>query len=164
MRKQNDNLHFSSDDNRFQLLIDTNNLSRILEICKKSDKLETGGVLLGYYTENCKQAIITRIIDAPKDSFRSKYLFVRGIKDLISILDRMWLKNNYYLGEWHYHPLSASKPSSDDIDQMTGFANTEKLHCPEPILLIIGGNPEKKWNASAFVFPRYRKYITLKQK
>lgn len=54
----------------------------------------------------------------------------------------MWKKRQYYLGEWHYHPNASPRPSKLDIETMLKLSKSEELHCPEPILLIVGGNSE----------------------
>ena len=46
----------------------------------------------------------------------------------------------YYLGEWHYHPNASPKPSALDLKTMVNLSKDEDLGCPEPILLVIGGS------------------------
>ena len=77
------------------LKLDIKNFMRILTLCKESDKLETGGILVGHYTRSCDQAIITKVIDAPEDSLKRRNVFVRGIKCLKKLPDVMWPMNNY---------------------------------------------------------------------
>ena len=68
-------------------------------------------------------------------------------------LSRLWSQHGeYYLGEWHYHPHGAPKPSSIDVDGMKSIAESEQYSCPEPILLIVGGNPHGEWSANMFVW------------
>jgi hypothetical protein len=50
----------------------------------------------------------------------------------------LWHENQYYLGEWHYHPSNLPSPSKTDIDQMNSVSSTPKFNCPEPILIIAG--------------------------
>ena len=44
---------------------------------------------------------------------------------------------------------------------MQKFSKDKRLKCPEPILLIIGGNPKDTWNVSAFVFLADKDYVPL---
>lgn len=53
---------------------------------------------------------------------------------------RAWQKQQYYLGEWHYHPNASPKPSALDLKTMVNLSKDEDLGCPEPILLVIGGS------------------------
>ena len=45
-------------------------------------------------------------------------------------------------------------PSGTDIGQMHEIATSSPYACPEPTMLIIGGDPCGNWNARAFVFPK----------
>lgn len=79
--------------------------------------------------------------------------FYRGVKNLAPWLSELWSSTReFYLGEWHFHPSSLPTPSRTDIEQMNHIANDPKYHCPEPILFIIGGNPNKKWYSSCHIF------------
>jgi hypothetical protein len=37
---------------------------------------------------------------------------------------------------------------------MSRIADTVHYRCPEPVLLIVGGDPPAKWNLKAYVFPK----------
>ena len=50
-------------------------------------------------------------------------------------LDTLWKDNQYYLGEWHYHPNSSPTPSRSDIEQMLSLSHDKKL-------IILGGNKD----------------------
>ena len=99
------------------------------------------------------------------DSRSGRTWFVRGIRGLQKTIDRLWTRQHeYYLGEWHFHPGGAPDPSQTDIEQVQEIAYSEQYHCPEPVLLIIGGEPSGKWSARSFVFPRHRAYTELLEK
>lgn len=99
------------------------------------------GVLFCEYTVSLQKAIITELSDAPIDSKAGYNWFYRGIKGLKRLLADKWTKRGeYYLGEWHLHPNSSPNPSIIDIRQMKMNARNKEFNCPEPILLIIGGN------------------------
>jgi hypothetical protein len=34
------------------------------------------------------------------------------------------------------------------------FAKDPAYNCPEPVMLLVGGDPDSKWNVRAFVFPK----------
>jgi hypothetical protein len=69
-------------------------------------------------------------------------------------LEKLWPKKDYYLGEWHFHPHAAAEPSGTDIGQMIEISTSTKYRCPEPLLLILGGDPNGSWHIRVFVFPR----------
>ena len=62
---------------------------------------------------------------------------------------------------WHYHPNASSKSSKVDDMQMIKFSNNKKLNCPEPILIIIGGNPSK-WSLNSYIYKNNEKIILEK--
>jgi hypothetical protein len=44
---------------------------------------------------------------------------------------------------------------------MAEIAETESCRCPEPILLILGGDPDGVWDIRAFVFRRGHAHVEL---
>lgn len=114
---------------------------KIEEIVQRKNSIETGGIIIGYYTVSLQKAIITELSDAPIDSKAGYNWFYRGIKGLKRMLADKWTKRGeYYLGEWHLHPNSSPNPSIIDIKQIKSNARNKEFNCPEPVLLIIGGN------------------------
>ncbi len=88
-------------------------------IADNGDKLETGGIIIGYYDDMCKNAVITEFTNPPEDSKSDRFRFYRGIQGLKKLLQQRWKeRNEYYLGEWHLHPGSSPTPSATDIAQM----------------------------------------------
>lgn len=77
---------------------------------------------------------------APAESKQTLCSFVRSTRGIITKLKRAWQKQQYYLGEWHYHPNASPKPSALDLKTMVNLSKDEDLGCPEPILLVIGGS------------------------
>ncbi len=55
------------------------------------------------------------------------------------------------MGEWHFHPQASPAPSSRDSIQMRDIARMLQYHCPEPILLMVGGGPFI-WRISSYVY------------
>lgn len=148
------NMRYSSTDGRFGLNIEEKEFSKILKDCEQSDGHETGGILVGQYTKNHDCALTTVVTTAPNDSNKKRTTFFRGFEGLSAILGDLWKKKKeYYLGEWHFHPFAAPTPSGTDIDQMHEIAQTASYKCPEPVMLIIGGDPSAAYTVRAFVFP-----------
>lgn len=133
------NTKFISDDNAFCVVIENLHIQELKILCKKSGNNETGGILIGKYSDSLNIAYIQSIIPAPEDSKAGRTWFLRGITGLKEILSSRWKnKKGYLIGEWHYHPDSSPTPSSQDISQMIKYARNEKYNCKEPILLIVG--------------------------
>lgn len=130
-------------------------MERILQLCRETGNVETGGILVGHYTKRHDWAIVTDLSGPPIDSNRRSTSFHRGVKGLQTWLHQLWeSKRIYYLGEWHYHPFASPEASSVDRNQLKEHSETVSLRCPEPIMLIFGGNPDDAWQIKAYVQPK----------
>lgn len=158
-------LEFWSSDQRFGLKITAVQISKLLEICKCVGDQETGGIVIGFYTDLHNCAVVTDVSNAPQDSSSGSNWFQRGKYGLQEWLNHLWTRKRkqYYLGEWHFHPFSTPIPSQTDVIQMEQIANSDLYQCPEPLLLIIGGNPVDQWDLKIYAFPRSRPSLELKK-
>lgn len=155
-------LEFWSDDRRFGLRICSSDLSTLLTICSDSGSMEVGGILVGSYTVKHDCAVTSGISGAPSDSRSGPTWFHRGVRGLQEWLDRCWhVLRHYYLGEWHYHPHGSPLPSQSDVFQLERIADSAVYRCPEPLLLIVGGDPLVGWTIGTYVFPRGERRIRL---
>jgi integrative and conjugative element protein (TIGR02256 family) len=151
-----------SDDLQFSVHFTKEVLSKIFAECSRADRIETGGILLGKYSDDKLVAHILNYSSPSSDSRQGPRSFLRGIKGLKAFLDQNWEEGQYYLGEWHYHPHSSSIPSEQDIHQMQQIAKNSKYSCPEPILLVVGGSARDGWEINVRVFERkFEKSICL---
>jgi integrative and conjugative element protein (TIGR02256 family) len=124
--------------------------------CSKAYEMETGGILIGYYSDDRLTAVITEATSPPKDSTFGNYWFVRGVAGLKTLLTRRWknvVHRTYYLGEWHYHPADHVTPSDDDFRQMVVIGKSANYQCREPIMLIIGQKYNEMRPIRAYVYP-----------
>ncbi len=145
---------FVSDDRRYGLRIPAENMSLILKLCAQARPNETGGILAGLYTPDLDSAVVLAVHGPPPDSVQGRRHFIRGTQGLQRWLDELWdQKRQYYLGEWHYHPDASPAISSVDQEQMEGISREGTWRCPEPVLLIIGGNSRSQWSVKAYAFP-----------
>lgn len=142
---------FRSADKRLGLHLPIGIVQELLDRCREAGMLETGGILVGSYTPEHDCAIVSGISAAPPDSRRGRSWFERGVSGLQRWLNGLWRRQEYYLGEWHFHPGAAAFPSGVDLSQMQRIAKTESYHCPEPILLIVGGDPHGSWTVRSIV-------------
>ena len=126
----------------------------MISYCQAAEGKETGGVLVGYYMPTLDCAVVTEVSGPPADSRASRTRFQRGVRGLKQWLTSLWNRSQrrYYLGEWHFHPYAAPCPSGDDCNQMCKIAASPEYHCPEPLLIIVGGNPGNDWSLSVHVF------------
>lgn len=133
---------FVTADRRLGVVLDDEVRARLIEHCVRASQKETGGILIGRYSSLHDQAIVTEVTGPPKDSIRRRFSFVRGLVGVQRRLDRVWRHRDFYLGEWHFHPFMSAQPSDRDRIQITDFSKDPAYACPEPILVVIGGDPE----------------------
>jgi integrative and conjugative element protein (TIGR02256 family) len=151
---------FSSIDQQFSFELSDSQISYLLDFIKRSRAKETGGILIGKYNRDHSVAIVKKLTGPPKDSSSGFVWFQRGLHGLQQLLERHWVKQEYYLGEWHYHPYSSPNPSHQDIQQMKTIALSKPYHCPEPIMMIIGGDIES-YDIRVFIALRGKEFIEL---
>lgn len=155
-------MKFISQDENFFVDISRECLDCILKNVKKAGNYETGGILTGNYSDDLKTAFIKLLTGPPVDSKKGSTWFNRGTQGLKKLIDKLWSKNTYYLGEWHFHPNASPIPSGQDKRQMKEIAVSKQYNCPEPIMLIIGGN-HLDYKFAVFVFTRRSEIYELKE-
>jgi integrative and conjugative element protein (TIGR02256 family) len=143
-----------SRDRKFGVAVEQRHIQQLVDWCIEAGDQETGGILIGRYSDRLDLAVVSRVSGPPPDSRRGRTFFERGTRGLQRLLDRAWQRRSeYYLGEWHFHPGSEGIPSRIDRDQMATTARLPSFRCPEPILLIVGGRPTASRSIRAFAYP-----------
>lgn len=142
-------------DRRFGVTLSGDVLGELLRHCVAADDHETGGLLIGAYTDRFDMAVVHRVTGPSPDSQAGPTWFRRGVQGLQELLQKRWrMEGDYYLGEWHFHPGALPQPSGDDHAQMQTISRSPPYRCPEPILVILGGDPAGEWSVSAQVYPQ----------
>ena len=155
---QTPDLTLRSLDGRFGVRLGPRQFETLMGLCRKSGSMETGGLLVGRYNETRDTADVTRVWGPPSDSVRRRTNFWRGTSGLQEKLDSLWTSQEYYLGEWHYHPTGAGHPSKTDMRQMARISRSSTYNCPEPILIVVGGTDLR---VVGHVFPRCERPVRL---
>lgn len=139
-------LTFASDDGRYRVVLNAGVVERMLAECVRATPVETGGVLAGRYSADRTTAVVTHMSGPPKDSQQGRFWLLRGVSGLRDWLEGLWKKRAaFYLGEWHFHPNSGPAPSPTDRAQMEAVSLSSRYNCPEPLLVIVGGDPVRDW-------------------
>jgi JAB domain-containing protein similar to deubiquitination enzymes len=147
---------FTSADFTFSVELSSSAETALRRPAAKSQRRETGGILIGKYSPDQRTAFIMRVEGPPPDSRAGSTWFVRGVRGLQRVLRRCWARGEYYLGEWHYHP-GAPNPSTTDLKQLMAIATSVAYCCPEPLLCVVGSRGDLRW----FVTPRGEEEIEL---
>jgi integrative and conjugative element protein (TIGR02256 family) len=154
--------HFATLDCAFKLNLTLEQYNKMKKICINAYPKETGGILIGKYSNDQNTAIITQVTGPPKDSKFGNTWFTRGVYGLQRLLDKTWEeKQCFYLGEWHFHPKNSPKPSNLDVKQMENITQNKDYNCPEPLLLIVNGNFSK--TIYPYVFLKNNGYIPFRR-
>ncbi|MDY4784375.1 Mov34/MPN/PAD-1 family protein [Pygmaiobacter massiliensis] len=140
-----ESVNFHSKDERMYVSIPSSELNRMYQYCSNSNPYETGGILIGYYSSSCDTAVVTEVTGQPSNSKQTFTRFFRSSTNLVPLLNSRWPSGKYYLGEWHYHPNSSPMPSVIDERTIKACAINKRLKCPEPLLIIVGGNSTSGW-------------------
>ncbi len=140
----------------YRVFVEARPWKTMAQACANAESVETGGILIGYYSQDRSTAIVTHATCAPSDSESGPTGFHRGVVGLRQLLSRLWENSDrrYYLGEWHYHPANTVEPSCKDFIQMRLICVSTNYHCAEPILLIVGKGIGVDFQAKVFVFPK----------
>jgi integrative and conjugative element protein (TIGR02256 family) len=155
-------VEFASSDGRFQVELPQDLLESMLGYCENANGVETGGLLVGFYTDRLERAVIVDISAPPRDSVASRGTFYRGTRGLARWLSELWnRRRHYYLGEWHYHPGGKAAPSDRDRSQMLEIAMSPTYRCPEAVLVVIGGGALDSWVLTAQIFLANGAIVTL---
>ncbi len=158
-----DAFELRSGSGRFALALGRSQVRALLRLTRNAGSQETGGVLVGRYTDACDRAEVRTVSRPPRDSKAGWCHFERGSAGLEAWLLKLWRASarTYYLGEWHFHPYASAEASAHDRAQMRAIAQDTRYACPEPVLLILGGDPRTAWQVRAYVFPRDGEVVSL---
>lgn len=134
-----------TEDGTFAVELRASVLGALNRYCRDAGSLETGGILIGRYSNDLAVAIVREATPPPTDSKRGCSWFVRGVSGLREMLGNRWQsrERTFYIGEWHFHPVNYIEPSGDDFAQMLEISKTREYTCKEPLLLILGGSQDE---------------------
>lgn len=145
-----------TENGTFAVELQASVLGALDRYCRDAGSVETGGILIGRYSDDLAIAIVREATPPPTDSKRGRSWFVRGVNGLREMLGKRWQakERTFYVGEWHFHPASHVEPSGDDFSQMLEIGRAREYDCKEPLLLILGaGKLEGRRIFRAFVCP-----------
>ena len=120
-------------------------LAALQGMAASSKPRETGGTLVGHYSEDQRLAFVTDALEAEIGARKERARFYRPPDDVDDQLAQMYEDSGgltYYLGEWHTHPEAAPVPSPTDLSTLRGLARSRSVATDTPFMIILGGNFE----------------------
>lgn len=116
-------------------------------------RLETGGVLMGYWYEP-GAAVITATIGPGPGAIHKPHAFEPDQDWQVAEIARHYEasgRRETYLGDWHTHPSAKTGyPSRTDRAVLRRIIKTPAARAPTPLMLIFHGG-QGKWEAMAWV-------------
>lgn len=126
-------------------------LTVMREMAASSKPRETGGTLVGHYSEDFREAFVTEALEANIGARKQRVRFYRPPDDVDGQLARIYEESGgltHYLGEWHTHPDAAPTPSPTDLSTLRGLARSRSVATDTPFMVILGGNLQTAASAS----------------
>lgn len=129
--------------------------------------LETGGVLMGYWSPDGAQVVVTAVVGPGPRAIHARSRFVPDAKYHEAEVARIYAASgrlHTYLGDWHTHPDAAAYLSSTDLSTLHRIGAYPAARASTPLMLVLGGGPA--WSIAGWIalparkrFGRVRKEI-----
>ncbi len=71
-------IEYQTDDGQYGMKISKDSINRVVHHCQNASPNETGGILVGYYSDDLRCAIVTDITGPPVDSVLKSCFFIEG--------------------------------------------------------------------------------------
>ncbi len=110
------------------------------QYAERSVPLETGGMLMGYWTPQ-GPVVIMATVSGPK-AVHNRTTFVSDGNHDEAEAARIYEESgriHTYLGDWHSHPGGSGQLSKLDKDCMATISEHQPSRCPRPLSVIVRG-------------------------
>jgi len=117
-------------------------LNAILKEADKDPERETGGVLMGYWSDD--SAVITTAIGPGPEAIGTMRRFRPNSEWQKLEIARVYQASGRtvtYLGDWHSHPRRLPLPSRLDVRTARRISTFDDAGAPNPLMLIVGEAP-----------------------
>lgn len=124
---------------------------------KKHSPHETGGMLIGYMTDD--SIVVTRLIEGGPGSIRKRDRFEPDGLWQQEELERVYRDSGRietYLGDWHSHPRGLGRPSRRDRATAKAVARSRGARTPHPLTIIVTRTWRGGWELAPYVYWRRR--------
>lgn len=152
-----------SPDGKYTVSISSEAFEDMVRLAREQAPVETGTALVGSYSDDGHQAVVTALAPMSADSRGERFRFHRGVAGLRRFLSRVFNSSGgrtHYVGEWHSHPGGAPVPSATDEENAMEIAVDPKAQCAECIFVILGLRGQTA-ELGIYVFSRTRGRVDL---
>lgn len=108
------------------------------EVRKTTNKVETGGVLMGYYTVK-NEIVITHCSSPGPNAKQKKHSIFFDITHAQKFVNKIYNEtcgNSTYLGDWHSHTSPVLCPSITDKRELTNIVKSKASRLQFPLMII----------------------------
>lgn len=145
-------MKFFNQHKQVNLIVEESIIAKISQIGIEKYPLETGGFLVGYYSNDSMTLHIKDLL-LPSKQKGMAYLFERSIDGMKQVFKKLFEDQKYfYIGEWHTHTNGSSMYSSTDLNAMIEIANCETVSITNPILLILSIRDKQVNDFSFYIY------------
>ena len=130
------------------------------EEAKSALPLETGGVLLGYWSEDRSEAVIADTTGPGLNAVHSKTEFIPDDEYQDRMIDDIYMRSGRqytYLGDWHTHPFGDEALSYKDRRTLQRIATLDGTGGPAPLMAVLACN-QQRWRLAIW---RHRRPVTV---
>lgn len=145
-------------DHPSQLWIGHNLVTSLEAEATRTMPCETGGVILGYYSADGGDLVITHALGPGPNAFHDETRFVPDHEFQVREIARLYHESGrrlQYLGDWHSHPGGSGELSAQDRATFQTIARCKEARAPQPVMLILAGGVEWQPHAWQYVRPRF---------
>ncbi|QXE85558.1 Mov34/MPN/PAD-1 family protein [Geomonas nitrogeniifigens] len=125
-------------------------MTALEKLAEEKGPQETGGLLVGYFSGDDKDVVITGITGPGPKAQHGRHSFCPDYASDRVEMERIFEKSDglaWYLGDWHTHPTGHAYLSFLDRKALKSIAKFEGNFVPRPIMLILGrgGGGTSSW-------------------
>ncbi len=129
------------------------------ELARRAKGNEVCGIFVGYFKDDGTVEVVAASDVGPNAKGTPDGCW-RDVEYVQKWIDGKLAQdaNLRYVGEWHSHPSSDTRPSHTDVESLMGIAASENYLCPTPIMMVLGLSDQGEVSASAYSFAVERPY------
>lgn len=135
-------------------------LAQLTDEANRTYPLETGGVLVGYRSED-HSVVVSDVLGPGPEARHRRHRFEPDHNWQCAQLDRIFQETegqSVYLGDWHTHPDGVPEMSWLDRRTLRGIAMHTEAKVAYPVMLIGAGSLQGEWNWKCHQFHAERAF------